>query len=81
MNPLNNNNPINAMLQFLGSGGNPQQLANQIMQQNPQAKQALEQLQQMTNGQHPKDVAMQLAKQRGIDPAQLMQIAKKMGLK
>lgn len=74
-------NPVNSMLQFLNNGGNPQQLANQIMQQNPQARQALEQLQHMSNGQNPKDIAMQLAQQRGIDPAQLMQIAKKMGLK
>lgn len=69
------------MLQFLNSGGNPQQLANQIMQQNPQARQTMEQLRQMSNGQNPKDIAMQLAQQRGIDPSQLMQIAKRMGLK
>lgn len=75
------NNPAMAMLQFLNNGGNPQQLANQIIQQNPQAKQTMEQLRQMANGQNPKDVAMQMAQQRGIDPAQLMQIAHKMGLK
>lgn len=69
------------MLQFLNSGGNPQQLANQIMQQNPQARQTMEQLRQMSNGQNPKDIALQLAQQRGIDPSQLMQIAKRMGLK
>ena len=69
------------MLQFLNSGGDVQQLANQIMTQNPQARQAMEQLRQMSNGQNPKDIAMQLAQQRGIDPSQLMQIAKRMGLK
>ena len=75
------NNPVNSMLQFLNNGGDVQQLANQIMTQNPQARQAMEQLRQMSNGQNPKDIAMQLAQQRGIDPSQLMQIAKRMGLK
>ena len=82
MNPLNNNNnPINTMLQFLNSGGNPRSLAQQMLQQNPQIKQTMEQLYNTSNGQNPKDIAMQLAKQRGIDPTQIMQIANKMGLK
>ena len=82
MNPLNNNNnPINTMLQFLNNGGNPRNLAQQMLQQNPQIKQTMEQLYNTSNGQNPKDIAMQLAKQRGIDPTQIMQIANKMGLK
>lgn len=81
MNPLNHNNPVNTMLQFLNGGGNPQQLARQLMQQNPQIRQTMEQLHGMSNGQNPKDIAMQLAQQRGIDPDQIMQIARKMGIK
>lgn len=74
-------NPASAMLQFLNNGGNPQQLAEQILQQNPQAQQVLQQMRQQANGQSPKDIALQLARQRGIDPSQIMQVASKMGLK
>lgn len=85
MNPLKNqpyqNNPINSMLQFMNSGGNPQQLAQQILQQNPGVQQAFTRLQQVAAGKNPKDIAMQLAQERGLDPAQLMQVAKRMGLK
>ena len=81
MNPLNRNNPINMFMQFLNSGGNPQQLAMQALQQNPQLKQTMEQLQSNAKGQSPRDIAMQLIKEKGIDPTQIMQIANKMGLK
>lgn len=75
------NNSINMFMQFLDNGGNPQQLAQQVLQQNPQIRQTLEQLQNKSNGQNPKDIAMQLIKERGIDPAQIMQIANRLGLK
>lgn len=81
IHPMNNNNPAQAMMQFLNRGGDPRQLANDILQKNPQIKQVMEQMHNVTGGQHPKEIAMQLAKQRGIDPSQIMQIAKKMGLK
>ena len=80
MNPLNNS-PTNLMLQFLNNGGNPRQFAEQLVQQNPQAKQFMEQFRNLPQGQNPKDIAMQLAQQRGIDINQLMQIAHRMGLK
>lgn len=81
MNPLNNNNPFNRFMQFLNSGGNPQQFANQILQQNPHIRQTMEQLYSTSAGQNPRDIAMQLIKEKGIDPNQIMQIANKMGLK
>ena len=77
---MNNQNPINGLLQLLNSGGNPQQIIQTFLQKNPQANTAIQQLQNMANGQNPKDFAMQLAKQRGIDPKQIEEIAKKMGL-
>ncbi|MGN0961019.1 MAG: hypothetical protein ACI4PF_02325 [Christensenellales bacterium] len=77
----NNQNPINNMLQFLNSGGNPQQFIQSKLQQNPQLNTIMSQLQNMSQGKSGKEFAMQLAKQNGIDPTQLMQIANKMGLK
>lgn len=76
-----NNNPINMIMQMLNNGGNPQQIMQQIMQKNPQAGQMLTQMKNMAGGKSPKEFAMQLAKQNGVDPNQLMEVAKRMGLK
>lgn len=75
------NNPINMIMQMVNNGGNPQQIMQQIMQRNPQASQMLTQMKNMAGGKSPKDFAMQLAKQNGVDPNQLMEVARKMGLK
>lgn len=84
MNPLGKgnipqgNNPLNALMSFLNSGGNPEQLMNQI-QQNPNANAMMQQIQSM--GKSPKDMVMQIAKQRGIDMTQIEQLVSKMGRK
>lgn len=81
-NPMpQGNNPINMIMQMLNNGGNPQQIMQQIMQNNPQASQMMAQMKNMAGGKSPKDFAMQLAKQNGVDPNQLMEVAKRMGLK
>ena len=79
-NPLNNknnfnqsqHNPINDMLNFLNNGGNSQQIFNQMFANNPQLKtlQAI---------QNPKEMVMQLAKQKGIDINQIEELARKLG--
>lgn len=81
-NPLNNsqtnqptqNNPINEMLNFLNNGGNSQQIFNQMLSNNPQLKtlQAI---------QNPREMVMQIAKQRGIDIKQVEELAHKLGAK
>lgn len=88
MNPLGKNipkgQPNNSManiLQFLNSGGNPQQMLQQLLQRNPNANRMIEQMKSMAGGKSPKEFAMQMAQQQGIDPEQLMQVARKMGLK
>ena len=76
-NPLNNknqNNPINAMLNFLNNGGSKEQIFNQFLKNNPQ-------LNMLQNMQNPKEMVMQLAKQRGIDVKQLEELAHKLGAK
>ena len=76
-NPLNNqnqNNPINAMLNFLNSGGNKEQIFNQFLKNNPQ-------LNMLQNMQNPKEMVMQLAKQKGIDINQIEELARKLGAK
>ena len=76
-NPLNNqnqNNPINAMLNFLNNGGSKEQIFNQFLKNNPQ-------LNMLQNMQNPKEIVMQIAKQRGIDIKQLEELAHKLGAK
>ena len=84
MNPLKNNMPtdfIDSLTQFLDKGGSPQQLIQHAMSRNPRAQQTIQQMQQMSKGMHPRDVMMQLAKQRGMDPNRVMQLAQRFGLK
>lgn len=76
-NPLNNqnqNNPINAMLNFLNNGGNSQQIFNQMLSNNPQLK-------MLQTIQNPREMVMQIAKQRGIDMKQVEELARKLGAK
>lgn len=76
--PQQGNNPINNLLSFINSGGNPQQLMQQL-QQNPQANALIQQLQ--STGRSPKDLVMEVARQRGIDPNQINQLVSRMGRK
>lgn len=71
------NNTILQILTALQNGANPNQLAMQLAQQHPAVRQAM----QMVNGRTPEQVremAYNLAKQRGID---LDQYAKQMGIR
>jgi hypothetical protein len=59
-----------SMLNYFLQGGNPQMIANNILQKNPQFARALQ-------GQNPKDLAMQEMQRRGIDPNQVMRMFNK----
>lgn len=75
------NNQINQMLQFMTGGGSPEQFLKMFAQQNPQFSQALNfmQNQATSNKMSIEQVAMNIAKQNGIDPKYLQDMAKKMG--
>ena len=66
--------PMNPMqiFQMLRGSQNPQQMFQQMLQQNPQMSSALSQIQNSTQGSNPRDVAMQLAKQRGMSEQEVM---------
>ena len=64
-------NPMQ-MFQMLRGAQNPQQMFQNILQQNPQISSALSQIQNSTQGANPRDVAMQLARQRGMSEQDVM---------
>lgn len=64
-------NPMQ-LFQMLQSSQNPQMMFQQMLQQNPQMMSALSQIQNSTQGANPKDVAMQLARQRGMSEQEVM---------
>ena len=71
-----NNNPMNQIMNALQQGVNPNQIAMQLAQNNPSVRQAM----QLVNGKTPEQVrnmAFQMAKQRGVD---LYQLARNMGI-
>ena len=60
------------MFQMLRGAQNPQQMFQNMLQQNPQISSALSQIQNSTQGANPRDVAMQLARQRGMSEQEVM---------
>lgn len=64
-------NPMQ-MFQMLRGSNNPQQMFQNMLMQNPQMSTALSQIQNSTQGSNPRDVAMQLARQRGMSEQEVM---------
>lgn len=60
------------LLQMFQSSPNPQMMFQQMLQKNPQMSSALSQIQNSTQGSNPRDVAMQLARQRGMSEQEVM---------
>ena len=78
MNPMillqniTTNSPMGKVMQMVKAGQNPQILLNQMIQQNPQLRQALPLIQ----GKNPKQletVFSNLCKQKGVNPSEVFQ--------
>lgn len=74
---MNNNNPMQQMLQMLSMSNNPNQVVQMLAQQNPNVQAILNQMQQ--SGMTPQQFAMQYAKQKNIDINQVANAFRKMG--
>ncbi|MDD7245153.1 MAG: hypothetical protein PUH07_08625 [Methanobrevibacter smithii] len=74
---MNNNNPMQQMLQMLSMGNNPNQVVQMLAQQNPNVQAILNQMQQ--SGMTPQQFAMQYARQNNIDINQVANVFRKMG--
>lgn len=73
------NNIINIITQMITSGQNPNQLINQMVQQNPQAQILFNQMQQ--SGMSMKDFTMQYARQNNVNIDAILNALYQRGIK
>ena len=67
-------NPVVQMFKTMQKSNNPQQLLINMAQQNPKTKEVLDFIK--SSNQSPKDLFYQLAKQKGVDPNQILDMLK-----
>lgn len=70
---------MNNIMQMLMSGQSPNQIMQQMIQQNPQARVILNQMQQ--SGMNPRDYVMQLAKQNNVNINPMLNMLRQKGFK
>lgn len=70
----NQSSQNNQLINLFKSSKNPQQLLMNMAQTNPQAKQIMDLIR--TSGQSPKDLFYTMAKQKGVDPNQILNMLK-----
>ncbi len=80
---INNlNNSLQSIINLANSGKSPNEVINILIQQNPNVKQGLTQLQNMAQGRNMRDFVMQLMKQNtGINPQMFDNLSRMMGVK
>lgn len=75
------NQTLEQIIRFYDSGGNPKQVMQTMMQQNPQMNQMQTQMRNMAQGRSPKDFILQIAKQNGVSEQNLQGLARILGAK
>lgn len=75
------NNPLQTIMNIANAGKNPEAIFDAMLTQNPQAQQMNTQIKNMMGKQTPKEFCMQLAKQKGINPAEIEQIAQRLAMR
>ena len=73
------NNIANLIIQLMTNGQNPNQVVQQLVQQNPQAQVILNQMQQ--SGMSMKDFTLQYAKQNNINLQPILNTLSQRGIK
>lgn len=66
------NNPFMRLIQQIQNGANPQMIVEQMIQSNPRIAQQVNMLKSQSGNMSYKDLAINMMKQRGIDPNQVM---------
>jgi len=72
-------NPMNILMQLMAGGGNPQQMVQNMMRQNPQVNAIFNQ--QKQSGMTMEQFARQYAKQNNIDINQMVDFLKQRNIK
>ena len=72
--PINNfmNSPFIKLIQQVQHGANPQMIVEQMIQNNPRIAQQVNMLKGQNGSMSYKDLAINMMRQRGIDPDQVM---------
>ena len=73
------NQQLSSLMQMLNSGNNPQQIFQQMVNNNPQLAPVINQMRQ--SGMSPQQFVMQLAKQNNININPLVQSLQQRGIK
>ena len=73
------NNLINMIIQIMSNGQNPNQIIQQMLNQNPQAQVLFNQMNQ--SGMSPKEFTMQYAKQNNINIDAILNSLMQRGIK
>ena len=74
-------NNINAVLNMANMKRNPQEIMQMLIQQNPQIKRMLVQVQNMAQGRTPQEFITQIAQQNGVGQDKIDQLLKLIGRK
>lgn len=70
----NNLGQVKNLMNMVRGSANPQAMLNQLMQTNPQLKGVMDMVQK--SGGNPKTAFYELAKQKGVDPNQILNMLK-----
>ena len=73
------NSTIQNIIALYNSGGNPQQIMQQMMQRTPQINQMQTQLQNMAQGRSPQEFLIQLARQNGVSEENIQGLSQILG--
>lgn len=66
--------PIKSMMQMMKTAGNPQMMFQQMLSQNPQMQQIVQYVN--NNGGNPKEAFYKMAKEKGVNPNDILQMLK-----
>lgn len=74
LRPQGNLAQIKQMAQMMKTAQNPQAMLNSLMAQNPQMRQVMDFVRQ--NGNNPREAFYSLAKQKGVNPDDILNMLK-----
>lgn len=71
---------LNTFMNMRRGGGQPQEIARQIINNDPAIKQMMIQMENMANGMSPREFAFKYARQNGLKDEQVLQMASMFGI-